>query len=86
MDRELFVGIMLLFTLLIAGVIMAICEIRSEKEIFNNGYCKKCGNKLIHYDNDSQSGRGYMCERCHKYIWISYPCVDKNFNIKNKEE
>jgi hypothetical protein len=28
---------------------------------------------------DSQGGRGYCCNDCGHYVWISYDCVDKNF-------
>lgn len=46
---------------------------------FNNGVCPKCGKQLKHFDTDSQGGRGYCCNDCHYFTWVSYDCVDKNF-------
>ena len=48
----------------------------SESRVWNNGFCRKCGNKWKYFATDSQSGRGYKCSHGH-YIWISYP-IDKN--------
>ena len=50
----------------------------TEPRNFNNGYCKHCGTKLRHFDNDSSSARGYTCDNCGYTTWISY-FSDKNF-------
>lgn len=42
-----------------------------EKKDWNNGYCS-CGEPWKHFTTDSQGGRGYCCDKCHKHIWISY--------------
>lgn len=53
-----------------------------EKKSYNNGICPVCGNKLRHFDNDSQGGRGYRCksDKCNYIAWVSYDKVDKNYN------
>lgn len=67
-------------------IIYIICKIAStfEKRSFNNGICKECGNKLVHFDTDSQGGRGYTCRHCDYTIWVSYPSVDKRFLINER--
>ena len=52
-----------------------------EKKDFNNGFCPKCGNKLYHFDTDSQGGRGYCCHKCPYFTWISWNCVDKKYKL-----
>lgn len=49
---------------------------RSEKKAYNNGICKECGTELHYFDNDSQGGRGYVCDNCQHIIWVSYPWID----------
>lgn len=70
-----------LTSLLIIGVVvlivMYIIGIFSEKKDFNNGICPKCKTKLHHFDNDSQGGRGYICNKCGYTTWVSYPFIDK---------
>jgi DNA-directed RNA polymerase subunit RPC12/RpoP len=48
-----------------------------EKLEYNDGFCVDCGIKLRHFDNDSQGGRGYVCDKCGGTVWVSYPWVDK---------
>lgn len=64
-----------------------LCAIRNEKKGFNDGICPICGEKLKHFDNDSQGGRGYYCPSTkHRYYtWVSYKFIDKNFGKKNSE-
>ena len=45
---------------------------RSEIRQFNDGYCRKCGSKLRHFDNDSQGGEGWCCDNCDSVIWLSW--------------
>lgn len=51
--------------------------ILNEKRLFNGGKCEYCHRRLELFDHDSQGGRGYVCEHCNNYLWISYNCVDK---------
>ena len=67
--------IIVLFSVFIIGILIAR---HNEKRQWNNGYCA-CGSPWRHFDNDSQGGRGYCCDKCHSYIWISYR-VDKRAN------
>lgn len=67
--------------LMVAVVILTLFSIaalarRSEKKAYNNGICKECGTELHHFDNDSQGGRGYVCDNCQHIVWVSYPWVD----------
>ncbi len=60
--------------ILVALVLMTACALIArflEKKDWNNGYCT-CGESWHYFDTDSQGGRGYKCNKCHKYIWISY--------------
>lgn len=43
-----------------------------EKRGFNNGICPKCGTPLRHFDNDSQGGQGWTCDRCDYTTWVSW--------------
>ncbi len=61
----------LFLALLTAGCTWAY---RAEKQAWNNGICAKYGEPWVHFDTDSQGGRGYNCRD--QYIWISWP-VDK---------
>lgn len=45
-----------------------------EKREWNNGICKHTGEPWVHFDTDSQGGRGYRSGSCR--TWISYR-VDK---------
>ena len=76
--------ILALIILVVVGLFVGIglpCAIISEKREFNNGICPICGEKLEHFDNDSQGGRGYCCPSTKHsyYTWVSWRCVDKNF-------
>ena len=48
-----------------------------EKEAYNNGICRKCGDKLEFVDTSSQGDRMYYCNSCKYYCWVSYREVDK---------
>ena len=52
---------------------------RHEVQNFNLGKCPRCRVKWRHFDNDSQGGRGYVCDKCDRYTWVSWPGVDTNF-------
>ena len=72
-------------TLLIALAIFIIVglfhSIFAEKKDYNNGICPRCGNKLYHFDTDSQGGRGYCCHKCPYFTWISWWFIDKNYKL-----
>lgn len=76
--------ILALIILIVVGLFVGIglpCAIISEKREFNNGICPICGEKLKHFDDDSQGGRGYCCPSTKHsyYTWVSYRFIDKNF-------
>lgn len=50
--------------------------ILSDKKSYNNGICSHCGKELRYFDTDSQGARGYCCDGCNNFIWISWP-VDR---------
>lgn len=43
-----------------------------EKKEFNHGTCSRCGEKMRHFDVDSQGGHGWCCDRCGRVIWCSW--------------
>lgn len=43
-----------------------------DKHKYNHGYCRNCGNKVRHFDDDSQGGHGFVCDNCGKDFWISW--------------
>lgn len=75
MDLNMFIFV-LIFAF-IGLILMATIGITWESKDFNKGNCKLCGTKLRHFDNDSQSGRLYICDKCGYYTSVSYNCVDK---------
>ena len=64
------------FCFIFCGILYAIY---SEYKEFNKGICPKCGKRFRLFDMDSQGGRGYCCNDCGHYVWVSYDCVDKNY-------
>lgn len=74
-------------SLIIAFVLFGIIYgIYVEKHDFNNGYCPRCGEKLKHFDTDSQGGRGYWCSDCRYFVWVSYDIVDKKYKSYGKDK
>ena len=69
--------IIIIIMLLIPGTIWAI---KSEKRDFNNGICPRCNNKYRLMDYTSHGDRLYICDKCNSVIFVSYKCVDKDFN------
>ena len=63
--------------LVFVGIILAITGICYERKGYNNGECPHCNKKLRHFDNDSQGGRLYICDKCGYFTAVSYSCVDK---------
>ena len=62
------VGIILIL-LIITGCIYGYSR---EKKDFNNGICPICGTPLRHFDDDSQGGQGWRCDKCGYTAWISW--------------
>lgn len=60
---------------LVVGIIWARGK---EKKDYNRGYCPRCGEHMELFDYDSHGSRGYKCNRCHYYCWISYN-VDRDY-------
>lgn len=54
-------------------------SIISDYKTFNKGICPKCGKRFRLFDIDSHGSRGYVCDDCAHYIWVSYYFVDKNY-------
>ena len=77
--KIIFISIIILIGIIFA-LIMFLIGFKSEKKDFNNGICPNCKRKLNHFTNDSQGGRGYICDNCKYCTWVSYPRIDKNFN------
>lgn len=76
-----------LILILVAAPFFIVWAIHSEKKDFNNGICPRCGAKLVHFDTDSQGGRGYTCRQCNKYYtWVSYPSVDREYRKQAERE
>ena len=70
------IGILIGLVLLVLIAFGMIIARNSEKKEYNDGICTKCGNKLRLFDEDSQGGRGYHCDKCGRFVWVSYN-VDK---------
>lgn len=68
MNSVFLIAILALFLFLAGGYF---CY-KSERKLWNNGYCQKCGKKLKYRDMDSQGGRLYMCDNYHS-VWVSWP-------------
>jgi hypothetical protein len=64
------------FTVLALMIASCVWGYRSEKKLWNNGWCPDCNNIWRPFDMDSQGGRGYKCDCRHKHIWISWPGID----------
>ena len=54
---------------IICGIIWANIK---EKKDFNNGICPKCGTPLRHFDDDSQGGQLWCCDKCGYFTAITW--------------
>ena len=59
------IGLLILSTICFIGYWL-------EKRDFNNGICPFCETPLRHFDDDSQGGQGWTCDRCGYTTWISW--------------
>jgi len=66
---------MTLFAILAALFMIPVIGYTMERRAWNNGICAEYGEPWVHFDNDSQGGRGYKCRD--KTVWISYPFIDR---------
>ena len=74
------IELFIILTILLMGAIVANITISLEKKEFNKGICPNCHTKLYNFDTDSQGGRGYTCTNCNYVTWVSWNCVDEDFN------
>lgn len=70
------IGILICLVILLVIVVGMIVTRNYEKKEYNNGICPKCGGNLRYFDSDSQGSRGYNCDKCNNFVWVSYN-VDK---------
>ena len=70
------IGILICLVIFLVIVVGMTVTRNHEKKEYNNGICPKCGGRLIYFDSDSQGGRGYNCDKCNNFVWVSYN-VDK---------
>lgn len=70
------IGILICLLILLVIVVGMTLTRNHEKKEYNNGICPKCGRNLRYFDSDSQGGRGYNCDKCNNFVWVSYN-VDK---------
>ena len=72
---------MTLFKAVAIGVVvwLVICVIIAivDTKTYNHGKCTRCGGKFKLFDYDSQGGRGYICDKCRRTIWVSMFFVDR---------
>ena len=76
------VKLAIMIIMILIAIALVIVAIRMERVRYNGGVCRHCKTKLRHFDNDSQGGRGYVCDKCGYVVWVSYNCVD-NGGAKN---
>lgn len=75
--------VIIVFIVLIA-ITVPIVGVHMERVAYNGGVCRHCKTKLRHFDNDSQGGRGYVCDKCGYVTWVSYNCVDRKVTNNDK--
>ena len=71
------IDLILIFTI-VFGIWCGFIGRYQEKKEWNDGICSISGKKWIHFDTNSQGGRGYK-DNEGNYCWISWG-VDKNYN------
>ena len=71
------IGILICLVILLVMVVGMAVTRNHEKKEYNDGICPKCGGKFKLFDYDSQGGRGYHCDKCGRFVWVSYN-VDKS--------
>lgn len=72
---------------------LVLLSIHREARDYNHGICPRCESqnkyaemrKLKKFDEDSQGGRGYVCDHCGYVTWVSYDCVDCDYKEDNHD-
>jgi tRNA(Ile2) C34 agmatinyltransferase TiaS len=62
----------LFFIVLLVLIFSPIYCYLDDKKDYNNGICSNCGDKLYHFDVNSQGEDGYRCRKCDRTIWLSW--------------
>ena len=78
------VKLVIIVFIVLLGIAVPIVGVSMERFGYNGGVCRHCKTKLRHFDNDSQGGRGYVCDECGYVTWVSYNCVDRK--VTNDDE
>ena len=79
MNETLLNGIVWLIVWLVIGFIAFSIGTFIEKKNFNGGKCDKCNTDLRLFDIGSYGGRGYICDKCNKIVWVSYKHIDADY-------
>lgn len=74
-------------------MVLVLLSIHREARDYNHGICPRCESqnkyaemrKLKKFDEDSQGGRGYVCDHCGYVTWVSYDCVDCDYKEDNHD-
>jgi len=48
-----------------------------ERRRWNRGKCPSCRKPWVKFSHDKDQGRGYCCESCQRFIWISFSGIEK---------
>lgn len=86
-------GLIVLLGMVTFVAVLVLLAIRREALDYNHGICPRCESqgefiemrKLKKFDEDSQGGRGYKCDRCGYVTWVSYDCVDCDYKEDNHD-
>lgn len=78
-------GLIVLLGMVTFVAVLVLLAIRREALDYNHGICPRCESQgefieLKKFDEDSQGGRGYKCDRCGYVTWVSYDCDYKEDN------
>ena len=73
--------------IIILGIIWHVersVKMEIEDEKFNGGRCPVCSNKFKYVETDYRGRRGYHCDNCGYFTWISLHRIDKNYSNELK--
>jgi hypothetical protein len=56
---------------------------KREKRLWNKGKCR-CGRAWECFSLSTDSGRGYSCQACEKFIWITFRGIDESYRSTEK--
>ena len=66
---------MIIFILMFILIFSIACAFFHEKYMWNNGICRKSGQRWIYFDSCYCGDRGYK-DNENNYCWVSYPFID----------